>query len=122
VRLFTHAKSVDPRDVAERLAHRAVQVIDVRGPAEWRTGHIRGSHNLPLTDLRSRLQQIPKDKTIVAVCASGHRSAVAVRTLVRAGYEAENLRGGMRAWARAGLPTVNEIAPRVHGRRPPRRR
>jgi rhodanese-related sulfurtransferase len=89
--------------VAERLANRNVLVIDVRQPAEWRRGHIRGSVNLPLTQIVSRLHRLPNDKTIVTVCASGHRSAVAARTLQREGYQVENLNGGMRFWARAGL-------------------
>ena len=102
--LFTRTAHVDAARVAERLADRGVLVIDVRQPAEWRRGHIRGSLNLPLTQLASRLHGIPNDKALVAVCASGHRSAVAARTLQRAGYQAENLKGGMRAWSRAGLP------------------
>jgi rhodanese-related sulfurtransferase len=102
--LFTRSAHVDAGSVAERLTDRNVLVIDVRQPAEWRTGHILGSLNLPLMQLASRLHRLPNDKTIVTVCASGHRSAVAARTLHRAGYQAENLKGGMRAWTRAGLP------------------
>ena len=104
MRLFTKIAHVDAAAVAERLGDRSVAVIDVRQPAEWRRGHIRGSLNLPLAQLASRLHALPNDKTIVAVCASGHRSAVAARTLQRSGYQAENLKGGMRAWTRAGLP------------------
>jgi rhodanese-related sulfurtransferase len=48
--------------------------------------------------------QLPENKAIVAVCATGHRSAAAARTLERAGYSVENLHGGIRAWSRAGLP------------------
>jgi rhodanese-related sulfurtransferase len=72
---------------------------------EWRRGHIPGSENLPLLHLKSRLSALPREKTIVTVCASGHRSATAARTLQRAGYQAENLKGGIYAWTRAGLPT-----------------
>jgi rhodanese-related sulfurtransferase len=104
VRLFTHIAHVDPDAVAERLANRNVLVIDVRQPAEWRKGHIRGSLNLPLTQLASRLHRLPTDRPVVTVCASGHRSALAARTLQRAGYQAENLKGGMRSWAHAGQP------------------
>ena len=101
--LFTRTNGVDASSVGERLANRSVLVVDVRQPAEWRRGHIRGSINLPLTQLGSRLYRLPNDKTIVTVCASGHRSAVAARTLQQAGYRVENLKGGMRSWARAGL-------------------
>ena len=112
MRLFTRTAHVDAATVAERLADRNVLVIDVRQPAEWRRGHIRGSLNLPLTQLASPLHRLPRNKMIVAVCASGHRSALAVRTLQRAGYPAENLRGGIRAWTRAGLPL--DLASKVH--------
>jgi rhodanese-related sulfurtransferase len=108
VRLFTRTAHVDAAALAERLTDRSVLVLDVRQPAEWRRGHIRGSLNLPLTHLASRLHQLPDDKTIVAVCASGHRSALAARTLQRPAYQTENLKGGMRAWTRAGLPLHSE--------------
>jgi rhodanese-related sulfurtransferase len=104
VGLFTRTAHVDAAEVAERLADRNVLVIDVRQPTEWRRGHIDGSLNLPLTQLTSRLHRLPNDKPVVTVCATGHRSALAARTLQRAGYQAENLKGGMRAWSRAGLP------------------
>jgi len=103
VSLFTRTAHVDAGSVAERLADRNVLVIDVRQPAEWRGGHIDGSLNLPLIQLACRLHRLPNDRTIVTVCASGHRSAVAARMLHRAGYQAENLKGGTRAWTRAGL-------------------
>jgi rhodanese-related sulfurtransferase len=81
-----------------------VHVLDVRQPSEWRHGHIRGSQNLPLLQLKSQLAKLPREKTIVTVCASGHRSNAAARTLERAGYPVENLKGGMHAWTKAGLP------------------
>lgn len=104
MRLFTRTAHVDAATVAERLADRSVLVIDVRQPAEWRRGHIRGSLNLPLTHLASDLHRVPNDKPVVTVCATGHRSALAARALQHAGHRAENLKGGMRSWARAGLP------------------
>ncbi len=102
--LFSRTEQTDPASVAERLAGRSVLVVDVRQPGEWRRGHIRGSENEPLVQLKRRLASLPRDKTIVTVCASGHRSAAAARTLRRAGYSVENLRGGMQAWRKAGLP------------------
>ena len=44
------------------------------------------------------MQEIPKDKMIVTVCRSGHRSAMAAQQLVKAGYTVKNLAGGMMAW------------------------
>jgi rhodanese-related sulfurtransferase len=104
VGLFTRTPSTDPAALAERLAEGSVYVLDVRQPSEWRHGHIRGSRNVPLMHVKSQLATLPRDKTIVTVCASGHRSAVAARTLQRSGHEVENLKGGMHAWSRAVLP------------------
>lgn len=106
MRFFGRNEQTDPVALAERLAGRSVHVLDVRQPGEWRRGHIHGSENEPLMHLKRRLDRLPRDKTIVTVCASGHRSAAAARTLQRAGYAVENLKGGMHAWARAGLPIV----------------
>ena len=103
--LFTRTASTNPAELAERLTTRDVYVLDVRQPAEWRHGHIQGSQNLPLMQLKRGLAKLPHDKTIVTVCASGHRSAAAARTLLRNGFEVENLKGGMHAWTHAGLPT-----------------
>ena len=96
--------STDPAGLAEQLTQRRVYVLDVRQPAEWRHGHIRGSHNVPLMHLKSHVATLPRDKTIVTVCASGHRSNVAARTLRRNGFEVENLKGGIHSWTKTGLP------------------
>lgn len=102
--MFSRTPSTDAAGLSERLGSRDVYVVDLRQPGEWRGGHIRSSVNVPLTQLKGRIEQLPRDRTIVAVCASGHRSAAAARTLRRAGFDVENLRGGMHAWRRAGLP------------------
>lgn len=102
--LFTRTPSTDPARLAEKLAGHGVYVLDVRQPSEWRHGHLNGSQNVPLTQLKRRLATLPHDKTIVTVCASGHRSNLAARTLQRNGYQVENLKGGMHAWAKTGHP------------------
>jgi rhodanese-related sulfurtransferase len=77
VGLFTRTPSTEPADLAERLAQGSVYVLDVRQPSEWRHGHIHGSRNVPLMHVKSQLATLPHNKTIVTVCASGHRSAAA---------------------------------------------
>ena len=103
--LFPRTTSTDAASVAQRLAAHSVHVLDVRQAGEWRHGHISGSQNVPLLHLKGNLAALPREKTIVTVCASGHRSAAAARTLQRAGYRVENLKGGMHAWTKANLPT-----------------
>ncbi len=104
MRLFSNTTSTDAATVAQRLAERSVYLLDVRQPSEWRHGHIPGSQNVPLMHLKRRLATLPRDKTIIAVCASGHRSKAAARVLQGAGYQVENLTGGMHAWTKARLP------------------
>ena len=103
MRLFTRTPRIDARGAAELLAARNALVLDVRQHAEWKTGHIDGAVHIPLAQLSSHLHRLPHDRTIVTVCRSGHRSALAARTLARNGHDVLNLRGGMNAWGRAGL-------------------
>jgi rhodanese-related sulfurtransferase len=79
-------------------------VLDVRQAAEFQAGHIASAKLMPLKQLNQGLNGLPKDKPILCVCHSGARSGMATRQLRAAGYEAINLRGGMMAWQRAGLP------------------
>lgn len=92
---------MDPLDAGARLAD--LHLLDVREPDEWQAGHIAGSQHIPLGQLRERLGEVPKDKTILAVCRHGNRSEAATRGLRRLGYTVENLEGGVTAWKRAGL-------------------
>jgi rhodanese-related sulfurtransferase len=79
-------------------------VLDVRQPEEFHQGHIPGAKLMPLNKLRSRMNELPKGREIVCVCASGSRSISGAKVLAKAGYKASNLQGGMHAWRRAKLP------------------
>lgn len=100
---------VDAADLARQLTGRpAPQLVDVRTPGEFASGRIRGSVNVPLTSLPSRLDALGLDpaRPVVAVCLSAHRSPPAVRLLASRGFQASQLAGGMLAWRAAGLPEV----------------
>ena len=79
-------------------------VLDVRQPDEYRSGHIAGAKLIPLNRLGSRLKELPQNREIVCVCASGNRSGSATRMLVQAGLNAVNMKGGMLSWRRANFP------------------
>jgi hydroxyacylglutathione hydrolase len=80
-------------------------VVDVRTPREWNTKHIDGSLNLPLNHLEERLQEIPRDRTVVVACAGGYRSSIAASLLQRQGLDKiVELAGGMAAWEAAQMP------------------
>lgn len=93
---------VDPATASELLAGGAV-VLDVREDDEWEAGRIAGSLHIPLGELGARQAEIPQ-APLVVVCRSGSRSAYAAAALLRAGYPAENLAGGLEAWRAEGLP------------------
>jgi len=65
-------------------------IIDVRSSSEFAQGHAPGSKNIPLNELPSKMNTLPKDKQIVACCASGMRSGSAVSMLQKAGFKAYN--------------------------------
>lgn len=76
-------------------------VLDVRQPDEYRSGHIVGAKLVPLHELGRRMKELPQNREIVCVCASGSRSGSAARMLMGAGYPAFNMKGGMLSWRRA---------------------
>jgi len=82
-------------EVAAKIAAGAT-VLDVRSEAEFRGGAYRGALNVPLQVLSGRLSRIPKDRPVVVYCASGTRSAMAVRVLRKAGYADVSNAGGLR--------------------------
>ena len=99
---------ITPVEVQQRLAQgERLYLLDVREREEYAEAHIADSVLIPLGQLSRKLSSIPKDATIIAICRSGNRSGVAADLLRRAGYSTVlNLRGGIIAWAQAGLPLV----------------
>lgn len=66
-------------------------IIDVRNPNEFKGGHIQGSKNIPVNEIRSKVEMIRKwNKPVITVCLSGGRSAVAKNVLSAAGIEVYN--------------------------------
>jgi rhodanese-related sulfurtransferase/rubrerythrin len=76
-------------------------LIDVRQPAEYAAGHIPGAHFLPLSELETRLFDLPADRDLVFYCRSGARSMAAAALAAEAEVTEKgiyNLRGGILAW------------------------
>jgi rhodanese-related sulfurtransferase len=86
-----------------------VQILDVREGWEWDAGHIEGAVHIPLNELLSgRMENIDKDRPVVAVCKTGNRSEVAALMLRARGYQAHNLEGGVEDWSGESLPLVTD--------------
>jgi rhodanese-related sulfurtransferase len=79
--------------------------LDVRSQDEYNQFHIKGSKLIPLDELQNRLSELSKDKDIVVVCLSGHRSQSGTAILQQAGFtHVSCLSGGLQAWRAAGYP------------------
>lgn len=74
----------------------SVTLLDTRTPVEYGCGHVDGFVNIPVDDLRERLNEIPKDKPVYVMCQSGLRSYLACRILSQNGYDCYNFSGGYR--------------------------
>ncbi|SJN52959.1 Coenzyme A disulfide reductase [Vibrio ruber DSM 16370] len=73
-------------------------LLDVRNPGELQNGYLEGAINIPVDQLRQRLNELPKDKEIIIYCQVGLRGNVAYRQLVNNGFRARNLIGGYRTY------------------------
>jgi rhodanese-related sulfurtransferase len=83
---------------------RGAHVVDVREPHEYQRGHVPGAQLIPLGVVPLRLHELPRDRPVYVICASGHRSLTAARHMARVGVDARSVRGGTHAWASAGRP------------------
>ncbi|NQV24224.1 MAG: MBL fold metallo-hydrolase [Rhodopirellula sp.] len=85
-------------------------VVDIRSENEWRSGHIKGSLNIPLNHLRDRTAELPASEPFAVHCEGGYRSAIGVSLLEQAGFDnAMDLVGGFKAWRASNLPTINVV-------------
>lgn len=83
-----------------REGYRKAQLIDVREPNEYEAGHILGARNIPLSQLKTRLQELRPDKPVYLYCQSGMRSGRAAQLLNRKGYKnLSHLQGGFKKWS-----------------------
>jgi len=74
-------------------------LLDVRQPAELAVEQVPGVVNIPLPELRGRLDELPRDREIHVICRSGQRAYYATRILLQNGFEARNISGGMLSHA-----------------------
>lgn len=93
----------DLRDI--RLEHEFL--LDVRTPDEFSLGSLPGAVNIPLDEIRDRIDEIPKDRPVYVFCAVGLRGYLAYRILSQHGYDkVRNLSGGLKIYKAATAPIV----------------
>ena len=97
--------TVDAKTVSELMTQDNVVVLDVREPSEYAEGHIPGVALIPMGQVPDRLNEIPKDQTVIVTCRSGNRSGQITEYLRGQGYtNVHNMEGGIVSWQKAGLP------------------
>ncbi|HEX8977800.1 MAG TPA: rhodanese-like domain-containing protein [Solirubrobacteraceae bacterium] len=109
--LFRRSRSLTPGEAAEALGRGELQLIDVRESAELAEARVEGATHIPLGDLPQRLDELDRRRPLAFLCRSGSRSAIATRAAANAGHDASNVKGGVIAWSRAGLPLVSDSEP-----------
>jgi hydroxyacylglutathione hydrolase len=111
-----------PQIAVDELKHlldegRDLQLIDVRQPGEYESGHVPAAINLPLGHLSENASLFDPNRQTAVICASGYRSSAATSVLSKLGFEPANLFnviGGTSAWINAGYPVIsNEERSRI---------
>lgn len=77
----------------------SVTLLDTRTPVEYSMGHAEGFINIPVDEMRERIDELDKDKPVYIMCQSGLRSYIASRILIGNGFDAYNFTGGFRYYA-----------------------
>lgn len=94
-------------DEAHQMYEEGTFVLDVRTPEEWNEFHAPNTTLIPLDELASRVDELPKDQPIVVVCRSGNRSQTGRDILLQAGFDATSMNGGLNEWRSKGYAVVS---------------
>ncbi|EHO70334.1 hypothetical protein HMPREF9140_01189 [Prevotella micans F0438] len=101
--------NMNVKDFEALITSDSIQVLDVRTPAEFSDGHIKGAININVLDssfMNVARQKLDKGRMIAIYCRSGKRSAMACSRLAGEGYRTTNLLGGIIAWTKEQRPVV----------------
>jgi len=103
---------VSRKELLRRMRNGLVMLIDARPQEEFTAGHLPGAINLPLSELKRRLRELPQDQEIVAYCRGPYcvLSYEAVAELRKRGFKAFRLEDGYPEWKAAGLPVESSAA------------
>lgn len=102
---------VDQKTVHEVQADDGnLQIVDVRAPSEWRTGHIPRARHIFLPELREKIDELDRLRPVAVYCDSGYRASIATSILKQEGFASvSNVPGSWQAWKKAGLPIDGKI-------------
>lgn len=83
------------------------QIVDLRGVAEFKSGHVKGAENVFIGTLEKHLNKIKKDQQVVIHCQGGDRSSIGYSLLAKHGFKnIKNYSGGINEWVNNGNPVI----------------
>jgi glyoxylase-like metal-dependent hydrolase (beta-lactamase superfamily II)/rhodanese-related sulfurtransferase len=98
-------ESISAAELASRLKNSELEVLDVRKPTEYETGHIENATNVPLDYLNDHMAELNKDSQLYIYCAGGYRSMITASILKARGFDKlVNVEGGFKAIITADIP------------------
>jgi rhodanese-related sulfurtransferase/DNA-binding transcriptional ArsR family regulator len=97
-------EAVESKELLRRVRNGEVTVLDVRPVEEYRAGHIPGALSIPISELKTRLQELPRDREIVAYCRGPYcvMALDAVELLRKKGFTAHRMEQGVADWRARG--------------------
>lgn len=102
-------KKISPNTLGTLVNSQNAQIIDIRAKKKFETGYIQGSHNIPFTQLKDRLEEIRAiEAPVVVVCDMGIQAGAAVQMIGKPNVF--RLDGGIGGWQAAGMPLVGATA------------
>ena len=107
--VFAKTKLISQQDLlVNQMSATPHQIIDVRSPEEFATGHLKGAIYIPFDQIEQNqnLLNTLNPSTLVVYCRSGRRAGIFEKTLTEKGFNLLHLSGDMNAWQAAKLPTV----------------
>lgn len=105
--------SVPTETFEQKIALPGIQLVDVRTPEEYNSGHIAGAVNIDVNSpdfMSEATLKLKKDRPVYVYCRSGKRSKKAGNQLAGEGYEVVDLDGGITDWKNSGLPVTDSLA------------
>jgi len=102
---ITHERiEVTPQEARDAAQAKDGVIIDVREAWEWSGGYAEGAALISLSSIQARVSELPKDKQVYFICASGNRSYQAADYFRSLGFDARSVAGGTAAWQLHRLP------------------
>jgi rhodanese-related sulfurtransferase len=110
-----HIDEITISDTESALSSANAFLLDVREPEEYAQGHVPGALNVPQAELATRLDELPRDRPILAICRSGGRSLRSAQFLKQVGLEdVKSVADGTEGWIESGRPvSMTDDAPQA---------